>query len=101
MIAMRYFIAAILLCSFVAVLTNPSPKLATADSDDNTKRGQADMINNYYSGRHCKNMEQHLLEIKQEIRALKENPWIFRGKGKFIAFIYKNVEKIYDSVRPI
>ena len=44
-IAMKHFIAAILLCSFVAVLTNPSPKLATADSGDNTGRAQSDMIN--------------------------------------------------------
>ena len=82
-ITMNYLIATNLLCSLVAVLTNPSPKLATADSGVNTGKAQSDMINNYYSERHCKKMEQHLLEIKQEIRAMKEKPWGFRGKGKF------------------
>lgn len=82
-IAMKSFIATNLLCSLVAVLTNPLPKLATADSGDNTGRAQSDMINSYYSEGHCKKMEQHLLEIKQEIRAMKGKPWSFRGKGKF------------------
>ena len=83
-ITMNYLIATNLLCSLVAVLTlNPSPKLATADSGVNTGKAQSDMINNYYSEGHCKKMEQHLLEIKQEIRAMKEKPWGFRGKGKF------------------
>lgn len=82
-ITMNYFIATNLLCSLVAVLTNPSPKLATANSGVNTGKAKSDMINNYYSQGHCKKMEQHLLEIKQEIRAMKEKPWSFRGKGKF------------------
>lgn len=82
-ITMNYLIATNVLCSIVAVLTNPSPKLATADSGVNTGRAQSDMINNYYSEGHCKKMEQHLLEIKQEIRAMKGKPWSFRGKGKF------------------
>ena len=81
-ITMNYLISTNLLCSLVAVLTNPSPTLA-ADSGVNTGRAQSDMINNYYSEGHCKKMEQHLLEIKQEIRAMKEKPWGFRGKGKF------------------
>ena len=62
-ITMNYLIATNLLCSLVAVLTNPSPKLATADSGVNTGKAQSDMINNYYSERHCKKIEQHLLEI--------------------------------------
>lgn len=81
-ITMNYLIATNLLCSLVAVLTNPSPKLATADSGVNTGRAQSDMINNYYSEGHCKKMEQHLLEIKQEIREMKQKPG-FCGKGRF------------------
>ncbi|KAM7425240.1 hypothetical protein ABFA07_023310 [Porites harrisoni] len=92
---MNYFIATNLLCSLVAVLTNPSPKLATADSGDNTGKAQSDMINNYYSQGHCKKMEQHLLEIKQEIRAMKEKPWSFRGKvSKNCAEVFKSGGKI-------
>ena len=81
-ITMNYLISTNLLCSLVAVLTNPSPTLATADSGVNTGRVQSDMINNYYSEGHCKKMEQHLLEIKQEIREMKQKPG-FCGKGRF------------------
>lgn len=56
-ITMNYLIATNMLCSLVAVLTNPSPKLVTADSGVNTGRAQSDMINNYYSEGHCKKME--------------------------------------------
>ena len=39
------------------------------------------MINNYYAGPHCKKIEHQLAEIKDEVRALKENQTSTGEKG--------------------
>lgn len=85
---MKYFLAASLLAYFVTALANSSRKLAgknTANHADmvnsfyagtnnnDSKKAQSDMINNYYAGPHCKKIEHQLAEIKDEVRALKEN----------------------------
>jgi len=99
---MKYFFAASLLAYFVTALANSSRKLAgenndvtknTADHSDmvnsfyagtnnnDFKKAQSDMINNYYAGPHCKKIEHQLAEIKQEVRALKENQTSTGEKG--------------------
>ena len=84
---MKYFLAASLLAYIVAALANSSRTLAgkntyitkktanhyTGTNNNNVMKAQSDMINNYYVGPHCKKIEHQLTEIKQEVRALKEN----------------------------
>ena len=99
---MKYFFAASLLAHFVTALANSSEKLAgknndvtknsanhsdmvnsfyAGKNDNDLKKAQFDMINNYYAGPHCKKIEHQLAEIKQEVRALKENQTSTSEKG--------------------
>ena len=60
---MKYFFA-----YSIATLANSTVK--------QTKEAQCNVNNNYnsfYAGPNCKKIEQHLEEIRQEIRALREN----------------------------
>ena len=70
-VMMEYFFISVILSAFiVTVLANSSANLAKSGDERKT---QSDMINNYYAaGAHCKKVELHLAEMKQEIKALRE-----------------------------
>ena len=68
-VMMEYFFSSVILSAFIiTVLANSSAKLEKSGDERKT---QSDMINNYY-GAHCKRVELHLAEMKQEIKALRE-----------------------------
>ena len=68
---MKHFFAAILFAAFVAALPNSSVKPTKSTDSDAKKLAQG--IMNFYAGSNCKNMGQHLADIKTEIKALKGN----------------------------
>ena len=67
---MKYFFEAILFAVFLAAFANSSVK--TTESND-TKKAQCSVNNYFYAGPNTKKIEQQLAEIREEIRALKEN----------------------------
>ena len=74
---MKYFVGVILFAYFIATLANSTVKP--------TKEVYCNVNNNYnsfYAGPNCKKIEQQLEEIRQEIRALRENKTIGSGKEK-------------------
>ena len=65
---MKHFFETILLSSVISALANSTVKP--------TKETHCNVNNNYnsfYAGPNCKKIEQQLEEIRQEIRALREN----------------------------
>ena len=69
---MKYFFEAILFAVFAAALGNSSVK--PTEGNNNGKKTHCNNVNyNYYAGPNTKRIEQQLAEMKQEIRALKEN----------------------------
>jgi len=69
---MKYFLKATLFAVSVAALTNSSVK--PRESNNDAKKTHCSNVNyNYYAGPNTKRIEQQLAEMKQEIRALKEN----------------------------
>ena len=74
---MKYFVGAILFAYFIATLANSTVKP--------TKEAHCNVNNNYnsfYAGPNCKKIEQQLGEIRQEIRALRENKTNGSDNGK-------------------
>ena len=71
---MKHFFEIFLLVCFVSALAKPL--LNVAESNNDMKTVQSDMINNYYAGPHCNKTEQQLaliIEMLEEIRPQKEN----------------------------
>ena len=76
-VKMKYFFGAVLFAYFIATLANSTVKP--------TKEAHCNVNNNYnsfYAGPNCKKIEQQLEEIRQEIRALRENNTTGSGNGK-------------------
>ena len=74
---MRYFVGATLFAYFITTLANSTIKP--------TKEAHCNVNNNYnsfYAGPNCKKIEQQLGEIRQEIRALRENNTNGSDNGK-------------------
>ena len=74
---MKHFFGTILLSSVISALANSTVKP--------TKETHCNVNNNYnsfYAGPNCKKIEQQLEEIRQEIRALRENKTTGSGNGK-------------------
>ena len=74
---MKYFFGAIVFAYSIATLANSTVK--------QTKEAQCNVNNNYnsfYAGPNCKKIEQQLEEIRQEIRALRENKTNGSDNGK-------------------
>ena len=68
----KYFFEVILFAVFAAALANLSVKPTEGNND--AKKAHFNNVNyNYYAGPNTKRIEQQLAEMKQEIRALKEN----------------------------
>ncbi|XP_073247985.1 fibrinogen C domain-containing protein 1-like [Porites lutea] len=85
---MKYFFGAVLFAYLIATLANSTVKP--------TKEAHCNVNNNYnsfYAGPNCKKIEQQLEEIRQEIRALRENKTTGSGNGK----VYKNCAEVYKS----
>ena len=74
---MKYFVGAILFAYFSAALANSTVK-PTTEAHCNVNNN----YNSFYTGPNCKKIEQQLDEIRQEIRALKENKTTGSGNGK-------------------
>ena len=76
-VKMKYFFGAVLFAYFIATLANSTVKP--------TKEAHCNVNNNYnsfYAGPNCKKIEQQLGEIRQEIRALRENKTNGSDNGK-------------------
>lgn len=73
---MKYFVGAILFACFIAALANSTvkPKEACCNVNNN--------YNCFYAGPNCNKIEQQLKEIREEIRALRENKTTGSGNGK-------------------
>ena len=74
---MKYCCGTSLLTCLFSALANSTVKP--------TKEARCNVNNNYnsfYAGPNCKKIEQQLEEIRQEIRALKENKTTGSGNGK-------------------
>ena len=74
---MKYCFGTSLLTCLISALANSTFKP--------TKEARCNVNNNYnsfYAGPNCKKIEQQLEEIRQEIRALKENKTTGSGNGK-------------------
>jgi len=72
-----------------------------AESNSDVKKAQSDMINNYYTGPHCKKFEQHLAEIQQEIRTLMENKTCGPTGGEQSSEVKKELAKIRRDIRAL
>ena len=76
-VKMKYFFGAVLFAYFITTLANSTVKP--------TKEAHCNVNNNYnsfYAGPNCKKIEQQLEEIRQEIRALRENKTTGSVNGK-------------------
>ena len=76
-VKMKYFFGAVLFAYFITTLANSTVKP--------TKEAHCSVNNNYnsfYAGPNCKKIEQQLEEIRQEIRALRENKTTGSVNGK-------------------
>ena len=74
---MKYFVGVSLFAYFIATLANSTVKP--------TKEAHCNVNNNYnsfYAEPNCNKIEQQLEEIRQEIRALRENKTTGSGNGK-------------------
>ena len=96
---MKYFFEAILYISIVSVSANSSVKPAESNSD--VKKAQSDMINNYYTGPHCKKFEQQLAEIQHEIRTLMENKTCGPTGGEQSSEVKKELANIRRDIRAL
>ena len=74
---MKFFVGVILFAYFIATLANSAVK-ATKEDHCNVNNN----YNNFYAGPNCKKIQQQLEEIRQEIRALRENKTTASGNGK-------------------
>ena len=74
---MKYFVGATLCVYFIAALANSTVK-PKKEAHCNVNNN----YNNFYAGPNCKKIEQQLEEIRQEIRALRENKTTGSGNGK-------------------
>ena len=74
---MKYFVGAILFVYFIATLANSTVK-PTNEAHCNVNNN----YNSFYVGPNCKKIEQQLEEIRQEIRALRENKTNGSDNGK-------------------
>ena len=75
---MKYFFGIIpLACLISAALANSTVKPTKA-----TRCNVNNNYNSFYAGPNCKKIEQQLEEIRQEIRALRENNTTGSGNGK-------------------
>ena len=67
-VKMKYFFGAVLFAYFITTLANSTVK-PTKEAHCNVNNN----CNSFYAGPNCKKIEQQLEEIRQEIRALREN----------------------------
>ena len=74
---MKYFFAIIPLACLISALANSTVKPTKA-----TRCNVNNNYNSFYAGPNCKKIKQQLEEIRQEIRALKENKTTGSGNGK-------------------
>ena len=74
---MKYFFGTILFTCLISALANSTVKPTKA-----TRCNVNNNCNSFYAGPNCKKIEQQLEEIRQEIRALKENKTTGSGNGK-------------------
>ena len=75
---MKYFVRAILFACFIAALANSTVKPTTKEACCNVNNN----YNSFYAGPNCKKIEQQLEEIREEIRALRDNKTTGSGNGK-------------------
>ncbi|CAH3173426.1 unnamed protein product [Porites evermanni] len=86
---MKHFFGAILFTHLIATHANSTVK-PTKEAHFNVNN-----YNSFYAGPNCKKIEQQLEEIRQEIRALKENK---TTEIIVILFsVYKNCAEVYKS----
>ena len=91
---MKYFLSsAILFALYVPATAYSSLK---PSASNHVKNGQSDIINNYYVGPNCdEKFKLQLVEIKHEIKALKEN---LTGNG-FLSEVKQLMVEVKEEIR--
>ena len=75
---MKYLFGIIpLVCLIISALANSTVKPTKATSCNVNNN-----YNSFYAGPNCRKIEQQLVEIRQEIRAMRENKTTLSGNGK-------------------
>ena len=93
---MKHFFGAILFTHLIATHANSTVK-PTKEAHFNVNN-----YNSFYAGPNCKKIEQQLEEIRQEIRALKENKTTesVNGKGLYIVLEMSKVDPGHQCRSP-
>ena len=97
---MKYFFEVILFAVFAAALANSSVKPTEGNND--AKKAHFNNVNyNYYAGPNTKRIEQGLAEMKQEIRALKENQTGCSVNSGLFSEVKQQLAEIKQEIRAL
>jgi len=97
---MNYLFEGILFAVFLAALANSSVKPTEGNND--AKKTHFNNVNyNYYAGPNTKKIEQQLAEMKQEIRALKENQTSCSVNSGLFSEVKQQLAELKQEIRAL